>query len=75
MYKAKITSKGQVTLPVEFRSRLGLKPGDEIIILETPDGFVVQKHVPESPFDRFVGHLHDLTGEDPDKLIEKMRSN
>lgn len=30
MVKAKITSKGQVTLPVEVRRRYGLEPGDEI---------------------------------------------
>lgn len=27
---AKITSKGQITLPVEMRRELGLKPGDRV---------------------------------------------
>jgi len=73
MYRAKITSKGQVTLPAEFRSRLGLKPGDRIIIRETASGYVLEKDVTESPFSRFVGCLSDKEGEDPDKLIEEMR--
>ncbi len=30
MVRARITSKGQVTLPVEIRRRLRLQPGDEI---------------------------------------------
>ena len=30
MVRAKITSKGQVTLPVTIRRRYGLEPGDEI---------------------------------------------
>ena len=28
MYRVKITSKGQLTLPKELREKLGLKPGD-----------------------------------------------
>jgi len=73
LYRAKITSKGQVTLPAEFRNKLGLKPGDEIIIRETPWGYIVEKHVVESPFDRFVGYLQDKAGADPDGLVEEMR--
>ena len=73
MYKAKITSKGQVTLPAKFRGKMGLKPGDEIIIRETPEGYVIEKHVTKSPFDRYVGHLRTKTGQDPDKLVEEMR--
>jgi len=73
LYKAKITSKGQVTLPVEFRTKLGLKPGDEILIRETPSGYIVEKHVVESPFDHFVGHLQNKAGADPDELVEEMR--
>ena len=28
MYSTTVTSKGQVTIPVEFRRRLGIKPGE-----------------------------------------------
>lgn len=30
-YSAKITSKGQITLPAELRSALGLKEGDRVL--------------------------------------------
>ncbi|MBO6551296.1 MAG: AbrB/MazE/SpoVT family DNA-binding domain-containing protein [Roseitalea sp.] len=35
---AKITSKGQVTLPVELRRSLGLKPGDQVDFRRTSEG-------------------------------------
>lgn len=53
-----ITSKGQLTVPVEIRRRLGLKKGDQVdFVLE--DGRTVLRPVrPEkNPFDQFVGIL------------------
>jgi AbrB family looped-hinge helix DNA binding protein len=41
--EAKITSKGQVTLPIELRARLGLEPGDRVMFIEQADGrFTIQ---------------------------------
>ncbi|MDI9369359.1 MAG: AbrB/MazE/SpoVT family DNA-binding domain-containing protein [Synergistaceae bacterium] len=34
MELAKITSKGQITIPVEIRRRLGVKKGDKILFVE-----------------------------------------
>lgn len=31
---AKVTSKGQVTIPVEIRRKLGLKNGDKVLFME-----------------------------------------
>ena len=31
---AKVTSKGQITIPKEIREKLGLKTGDEILFIE-----------------------------------------
>jgi AbrB family looped-hinge helix DNA binding protein len=39
--EAKITSKGQVTLPIELRTRLGLEPGDRVMFVEQADGTFV----------------------------------
>jgi AbrB family looped-hinge helix DNA binding protein len=41
MYFAKISANGQITVPVEIRRLLGLKPGDKILFLEKQDGEVV----------------------------------
>lgn len=34
MELAKITSKGQITIPIDIRRKLGLKPGDKILFYE-----------------------------------------
>ena len=34
MELAKITSKGQITIPADIRKRLRLKPGDKVLFLE-----------------------------------------
>lgn len=36
---AKITSKGQITIPISIRNRLNLKTGDKIVILEEEGRF------------------------------------
>jgi AbrB family looped-hinge helix DNA binding protein len=39
--EAKITSKGQTTIPVEIRERLGLQTGDRVAFVETDQGFLI----------------------------------
>ncbi len=34
MEVAKITSKGQITIPIDIRRRLGVKEGDKILFIE-----------------------------------------
>ncbi len=41
MNLAKISANGQITVPVEIRRRLGLKPGDKILFLQNQDGEIV----------------------------------
>lgn len=37
----RIQEKGQVTLPADIRKRLGLKKGDLVAVVETPDGVLI----------------------------------
>lgn len=37
-----ITSKGQVTVPLEIRERLKLKPGDKVIYQDTREGILLK---------------------------------
>ncbi len=53
-HEAKMTSKGQVTLPVALRRLLNLKPGDRIAFNQEPDGRVV--------LEARTGTLADLRG-------------
>ncbi len=34
MELAKVTSKGQITIPVEIRKKLGIKSGDKVLFIE-----------------------------------------
>jgi antitoxin PrlF len=34
---AKVTSKGQITIPVEIRKKLNLKNGDKVVFIEDQD--------------------------------------
>lgn len=73
MATARVTSKGQITIPKAVRDRLGLRVGDEVEFVEE-DGFVrLRKQVGDSPFARYRGHLEQLRGSDPDGLIEELR--
>jgi AbrB family looped-hinge helix DNA binding protein len=40
--RTRVTSKGQVTLPVALRRRLAIEAGDDLVFDETPDGAVVR---------------------------------
>ncbi len=73
MIKAKITSKGQITIPKEVRDRLGLRPGDEVEFVEDSEGMRIQKEVAESPFAQYRGYLKKLRACDPDEFVEEMR--
>jgi len=37
-----ITSKGQVTVPLEIRERLKLKPGDKVVYRDTQEGILLK---------------------------------
>ena len=41
MELAKVTTKGQVTIPIAIRKRLGIKDGDKLLFIEKPDCVVV----------------------------------
>jgi AbrB family looped-hinge helix DNA binding protein len=42
MTKAKITSKGQITIPKQIRDLLGVHPGDQVVFRPTEAGIVVE---------------------------------
>ena len=52
MITAKITSKGQITLPKKIREKLGVHPGEELGFEEQDNLIVIRKVVTESPFDK-----------------------
>jgi AbrB family looped-hinge helix DNA binding protein len=41
MEMAKITSRGQITIPIDIRKKLGVKEGDKVIFIEDGSRIVV----------------------------------
>ena len=41
MELAKVTTKGQVTIPITIRKRLGIKDGDKLLFVEKPEGVIM----------------------------------
>jgi AbrB family looped-hinge helix DNA binding protein len=52
---AKVTSKGQVTIPVEVRKALGVKAGDRLRFEAQEGGFRVVRDAEENPFEKWRG--------------------
>jgi AbrB family looped-hinge helix DNA binding protein len=72
---AKLTSKGQITIPKEVREKLGLAPGDRLEFIEEGGRFVLQKKLLQSPFVRYMGYLQYKKGEDPDEVVKELRGH
>lgn len=53
--RAKITSKGQITIPVEIRRSLGAGPGDVLVFEPSGDGIRLVRQVDEDRFERMRG--------------------
>ena len=58
-----ISSKGQITVPLEIRNRLGLKRGDRVEFVVEHDRTTIRPaRAPENPFVRYVGALPAFSG-------------
>ena len=40
--RARVTSKGQVTIPIELRRRLQIECGDDLVFADAPDGVTLR---------------------------------
>ncbi len=54
MPSAKVTSKGQITIPAEIRKTFNISPGDEVMFFDMGDGRVA--------FRPRTGSIRDLEG-------------
>jgi antitoxin PrlF len=73
MAKAKVTSKGQITLPKEIRDQLGLEPGDEVDFYVEDGKYRMRKVAPSHPFLPWRGFLQQHVGKRSDDLVDEMR--
>ncbi len=73
MLTAKITSKGQITIPKKVRERLGVQPGEDLRFEEKNGVFYIKKTLKKSPFDKWVGRLKAKKGQKTDEIINTLR--
>jgi antitoxin PrlF len=70
----RIQEKGQVTIPTEIRKKLGLKRGDLVAVVETPEGVFItpQQVLATKALDR-IGEVLKEQGRSVDELIASGR--
>jgi AbrB family looped-hinge helix DNA binding protein len=77
----RVTEKGQATIPKELREKYDLKPGDEVIWMDTDAGIVVKKRtrtgargmlVPDDTSDEKRG---EIAAELTERLRERRDAN
>ena len=70
IHSATVSSKGQITLPKEFREGYHLKEGEEIMMLPTDEGILI-KHK-KTPLRGMFASKIDINGFEKDiKVIRK----
>jgi antitoxin PrlF len=69
--KTTISEKGQVTIPKELRTRLGLAPGTVLEFEEERGRLVGRKATTRNPVDEIWGTLE--LGEHVDAFVERVR--
>jgi len=74
MLKSSISSKGQVTVPVEIRDRLGLAAGTAVTFELRPDGVLLKKGaLGAHPVDRVFGLIKATRPTESLTLLDQMR--
>jgi AbrB family looped-hinge helix DNA binding protein len=73
MLTAKVTSKGQITIPKKVRAGLGIQPGEDISFEEKNGVFYIKKAMKKSPFDKWVGKLKPQKRQRTDTIIDDLR--
>ena len=72
--KAKVTSKGQLTLPAAVRAHFGIRPGDEVHFEEDERGRIfIHRWLDPDRFEKVRGIAPSLAGRDPVEVIREMR--
>jgi len=57
-YRSRVSSKGQLVIPVEVRERFGFKPGTEVVFTETEGRLMLEKQTFENIY-KLQGALKD----------------
>lgn len=69
--RTRVSEKGQITVPKALRERLGIRPGDELDVIDQGGRLVLSKAAPDDPVAAVYGILG--TDLDTDTIIEELR--
>ncbi|MBV9217303.1 MAG: AbrB/MazE/SpoVT family DNA-binding domain-containing protein [Acidobacteria bacterium] len=72
--EAKVTSKGQVTIPLKVRKALGVRPGDKIVFEQNGKGITVRPARRENVFEKYRGTVDFGIGQGHQAVIDYVRS-
>jgi AbrB family looped-hinge helix DNA binding protein len=73
-YTATLTSKGQLTLPIDLRTHLGLKPGDRIEFVSEKGEIKIRPVRQGNPFSQYIGALGGFSStEEINTWVREMR--
>ena len=74
---AKVTSKGQVTIPRDIRMKMGIKKGDKILFFEEDGKYILQNSasvVLKNFQDSMEGEAERVGFNDPDDVVKYIKS-
>ncbi len=71
---AKITSKGQITVPLKVRQALGVKEGDRLIFEQNGAEMVVRPYKQKSRFAKYMGIGNPGISEGREAVIRAVRA-
>ena len=77
MELAKVTSKGQITIPLELRKKLGIKNGDKILFVEESGRVYMMNSSMDALREAqrsFAGEAERLGLKDDDDVMEMIKS-
>ena len=77
MELAKVTSKGQVTIPVEIRKKLGIKNGDKVLFIEDAGRIYMMNSSMEALREaqmEFLGEAERLGLKNDDDVMEMIKA-
>jgi antitoxin PrlF len=71
--EAKITSKGQVTLPAEIRRLLRLKQGDRVVFEARNDAVTLRRVQVRDAFAKYAGRYREGRGKTREEINAELR--
>lgn len=74
--KATLTSKGQITIPIEIRTKFHLKPGDVLDFDDSAPFLKATKTISSGAWDSFGSHWKDpWPGKGVPEILEELRGS